>query len=130
MATRVLSVGQCGFDHGNISRLLRNFDAEVVPVDTAAEALTLLQNETYNLVLVNRVFDLGGDGMEFIREAKATRAGQETPVMLVSNYADWQEKAVAAGAVRGFGKAALTAAATFATLRPILGSEAPSDVPP
>lgn len=123
MARKVLSVGQCGFDNGNISRMIRtHFQAEIVPVDSTDNALDRLGREKFDLVLVNRVFDAGGDGMEFIRQAKATPKGQITPVMLVSNYPECQEEAVAAGAVHGFGKNALGTSATLATLRPYLAT--------
>ena len=46
---------------------------------------------------------------------------QKIPVMLVSNFADWQEKAVAAGAQYGFGKAALNAPETLSRLSEVLG---------
>src|SRR4051794_6307159 len=105
MPARVLSVGQCHFDHGNISRVLSSqFSAEVVPAATADEALSALRQGGFALVLVNRVFDSdGGSGLELIREIAGSPGS--APVMLVSNFEDAQARAVAAGAVRGFGKA-------------------------
>jgi two-component system chemotaxis response regulator CheY len=106
---RVLSVGQCGVDHGSLTRLLRaTFDAEVVPAGSGIEALRLLREQTVQLVLVNRVFDRdGASGVEFIRELKRDETLRQIPVMLVSNYPEAQAEAVAAGAVPGFGKSAL-----------------------
>ena len=43
------------------------------------------------------------------------------PIMLVSNYPNWQEKAVKAGGVPGFGKAQLGQPAMLEALRPFLG---------
>jgi CheY-like chemotaxis protein len=119
---RVLSVGQCTADHGRISSTLHaTFAAEVVGADTAAEALDRLRQEAFSLVLVNRVFDADSDsGVAFIRQMKADPAAAGTPVMLVSNYADAQAEAAAAGAEPGFGKAALRAPETVARLKPHL----------
>ena len=120
---RVLSVGQCMADHGSISRLLRReFDAEVVPASTAAEALTRLRQGGFALVLVNRVLDAdGSSGVNVIRQIKADDTLRALPVMLVSNYDDAQQEAVEHGAERGFGKAALAQPQTAARLKPFLG---------
>ena len=92
-AKRVLSVGQCGADHGGISYALRALGAEATPAATEAEALERLLEGAFNLVLVNRVFDAdGGSGLDFIRRIKADEALRATPVMLVSNYADAQRR--------------------------------------
>ncbi len=108
-AKRVLSVGQCMADHTSITWTLRSqFQAEVRPADTLDEALEQLRNDTFDLVLVNRVFDADGtSGVDFIRRLKAEEAFRSVPVMLVSNYEDAQREAEQAGAVPGFGKAAL-----------------------
>src|SRR5262245_65840030 len=121
MSRRVLSVGQCAFDHGNLSRVLRSeFGAEVVPASTAEEALAAARRGGFALVLVNRLLDADGDsGLELIRRLKAESAG--VPVMLVSNLADAQAQAEEAGAVPGFGKAALAAPQTLARLKEHLG---------
>jgi two-component system chemotaxis response regulator CheY len=106
---RVLSVGQCGADHWGISRTLQKaFCAEVVAAHTAAEALEQLRSAPFALVLVNRVFDAdGSSGTDFIRQMREDESLKPVPVMLVSNYEDAQAEAVAAGALPGFGKAAL-----------------------
>jgi two-component system chemotaxis response regulator CheY len=106
---RVLSVGQCGADHGSISRTLqRAFGAPVVGVDTADEALDELRRGPFALVLVNRLFDLDGSpGIDLIRRVKGQPDLAGVPVMLVSNYEHAQAQAVAAGAAPGFGKASL-----------------------
>jgi two-component system, chemotaxis family, chemotaxis protein CheY len=108
-AKRILSVGQCGLDHGGISWTFRQaFGAEVTGVATQAQALDLLAKETFALVLVNRVFDADGDsGVDLIRRLKGDEVRRATPVMLVSNYADAQKEAVEAGAEPGFGKSSL-----------------------
>lgn len=120
MATkRVLSVGQCSADHGGISRtILHHFDATVTPADSADEALAQLRQGGFDLVLVNRIFDADGSaGIDLIRQIKADETLRQVPVMLVSNYDDAQKEAIQAGAVRGFGKAALDHPQTIARLR-------------
>ncbi|MGL4554656.1 MAG: hypothetical protein ACRC33_26115 [Gemmataceae bacterium] len=116
-AKKVLSVGQCDMDHGSLSRLLAGkLGVAVERADTAAEALAALKDGPYALVLVNRVFDADGDsGLELIKAVKASAPAQ--PVMLVSNYADAQAEAQAAGAVPGFGKSALGQPGTVEALK-------------
>ncbi len=106
---RVLSVGQCCADHSAISRVLRDsFGAEVVGADSARQTLEQLRQETFALVLVNRVLDAdGSSGLELIRAVKADEQLRAVPIVLVSNYEDAQAQAVKAGAMPGFGKAAL-----------------------
>jgi CheY-like chemotaxis protein len=113
-AKRVLSVGQCMADHSRIAHFLRyTFAAEVTSASTAGEALQRLRDNTFALVLVNRLFDADGDsGIDFIRQVKGDDQVGKVPVLLVSNYEDAQAEAVAAGAQPGFGKAALQAPRT------------------
>jgi CheY-like chemotaxis protein len=119
MAKRVLSVGQCVADHGSISRVLQStFGAEVISANTAADAMTRLKQEAFDLVLVNRIFDLDGDsGIDLIRQLKADKETGGVPVVLVSNYQDAQAQAIAAGAQPGFGKASLRTPETTDLLR-------------
>jgi CheY-like chemotaxis protein len=124
MPKRVLSVGQCGFDHGSIAATLaEHFACEVTPVATAAEAeRRLAAGPPPDLVLVNRKFDADGDdGLALIRALKQAPATAAVPVMLVSNYAEYQAQAAAAGAAAGFGKAELARPQTLEKLRPFLG---------
>jgi|SRR5262249_9824140 len=122
-AKRVLSLGQCFADHGSISHTLqRHFGAEVVGVDEPNEALDRLRRESFDLVLVNRRLDADGSaGVAVVRQIKADERLRGLPVMLVSNYDDAQDEAVAAGALPGFGKAALGQPHMLARLRPLLG---------
>jgi DNA-binding response OmpR family regulator len=123
---KVLSVGQCDTDDGQLRRALEGrYTIEIVAVDTAEDALRHARQGGYALVLINRVFDVdGGDGVTLIRALKADADLATLPVMLVSNFADAQADAVNAGALPGFGKAALTAALTFEMLDPVLGPAA------
>src|SRR5947209_3614590 len=95
-APRVLSVGQCGFDHGRLSRYLRDaFAAQVDAADTADEALDALRSGAYGLVLVNRMLDLdGSDGLDLVRAIKADTALADVAVLLVSNYPEAQARAI------------------------------------
>lgn len=106
MSKRVLSVGQCGPDNATLKKFLKeNFDVKFATADGTADALASLRAAGADLVLVNRKLDADySDGMAVI---EAIKAGGGTPVMLVSNYDDAQDAAVAAGAERGFGKLAL-----------------------
>ncbi|MBA3313664.1 MAG: response regulator [Planctomycetota bacterium] len=109
MAKRVLSVGQCVPDQMTITTFLkRQFAAEVQTAETADETMSMLHNGPFDLVLVNRVFDAdGGSGLDLIKAIKADPATGKLPVMLISNHADAQQKAIVAGAEPGFGKAQL-----------------------
>ena len=122
MPKRVLSVGQCGFDHGSISGFLRqHFDVTVDGIDDSATALERLRSGGVDLVLVNRVFDRNGDdGLSLIRDIQADESTANVPVMLVSNYPEYQTRAVALGAVSGFGKAELNVADLPDRLAPYL----------
>jgi two-component system chemotaxis response regulator CheY len=120
-AKRVLSVGQCEADHRRIVRALAAFSVEIVAADDADGALARLREGRFALVLVNRVFDAdGGSGIELIRRVKADAALRSVPVMLVSNFEDAQEEAVAAGAQPGFGKSALYGPLVAERVRPYL----------
>lgn len=118
MGKRVLNVGQCGMDHGSIMRLLgQEFDAEVVSADLEPEVMAVMRRQHFDLVLVNRLLDAdGSDGLKVIRSIKADPRTADTPVMLVSNYPEYQEQAVAVGAEPGFGKRDLGSAETRAAL--------------
>jgi CheY-like chemotaxis protein len=118
----VLSVGQCYADHSAINRTIRqHFDAEVEAAATPAEALALLRQQPFDLVLVNRVLDTdGSSGLNLITRLKEEKVAP-VPVMLVSNYEDSQREAVRQGALPGFGKAALGQPRTLERLRAVLG---------
>jgi CheY-like chemotaxis protein len=106
MSKRVLSVGQCSPDHATISRYLnRNFNCEIAKADDAAEALAQMKSGRFDLVLVNRKLDIDySDGVEVIRQIKLDPTIADVPVMLVTNYPEHQDAAIAEGAIRGFGK--------------------------
>jgi CheY-like chemotaxis protein len=123
MPKRVLDVGQCGPDHATIrSFLARNFACEVLLAHGPDDTIKQLTDGPFDLVLVNRKLDRdNSDGIEVIRRIKADPATADVPVMLVTNYPEHQDAAVAAGALRGFGKLEFAAPETRARLAALLG---------
>ncbi len=106
MPSRVLSVGQCVPDDGAILQFLStHFDVQLVRSADAEDALARIRTEPFDLILVNRKLDIDySDGLDVIRSIQADPDINTTPVMLISNYPDAQEKAVQIGAELGFGK--------------------------
>jgi two-component system chemotaxis response regulator CheY len=123
MAKRVLDIGNCGVDHGAIRGMLEGtYKAEVVQADGPEDALALLAKEHFDLVLVNRKLDRDySDGLDIIKAIKADQQFAAVPCMLITNYPDQQETAVAAGAEYGFGKKELRNPATHERLARFLG---------
>ena len=114
MSKRVLDVGNCVPDHAAIRGMLtKSFGADVSQTDGSSDTLALLRKEPFDLVLVNRKLDQDySDGLEIIKAIKADPQLAATPCMLITNYPDQQQVAVAAGAEYGFGKKELYAPAT------------------
>lgn len=124
MTKQVLDVGNCSMDHGNIKQLIEtNFDAAVVRVHDQKGALEFLRHGAFDLVLVNRVFHRNrGDGLELISRIKTDPQLCATPAMLISDFDDFQQKAIEAGAATGFGKKSLSSQETRRRLSPFLES--------
>lgn len=98
------------------------YAAEITQVATAEETLDALRQGPFDLVLINRKLDIDyTDGIEILKAIKADTAIAAVPVMLVTNFADHQQQAVAAGGELGFGKAELEEQGTLDRLDPILG---------
>lgn len=118
----IVSVGQCYADGPALEQaIVSHFQALVLHADTAEQALEYLSAGGVDLVLVNRIFDAnGGSGIDFIRRLKSDPATQQVPVMLVSNFPEYQAQAQELGAVPGFGKNALGQPTMIAALRPFL----------
>jgi two-component system chemotaxis response regulator CheY len=123
MPKRVLDVGNCSMDHGSLRGLLeRSFGAEVVQAHGPDDALALLRQGKFDLVLVNRKLDADySDGLEIIKAIKADSALKAVPCMLITNYPEHQDAAEVAGAHRGFGKKELAQPETHARLKAVLG---------
>ncbi len=108
---RVLDVGQCAPDHAAIRHFAESMGAQVTQVALPSEAITILEKESFDLVLVNRKIDRDySDGMELVRMMRNGNGKTKVPVMLISNFAEAQEQAVQEGAVPGFGKSELGSA--------------------
>lgn len=124
MSTRVLDVGNCDPDHTAIHRMLQaEFSAEVVRAHQAEDAIACLRAQRFDLVLINRKLDIDhSDGIAILRQLKADPDLSSVPVMLVTNYPEHQQAAVAAGALYGFGKSELTSPATRQRLQEVLGA--------
>ena len=106
MPKHVLDVGQCAPDHQAICAFLdQHFDVKITQTDGPEDTLAELRSGRYDLVLINRKLDRDySDGLEIVQQIKADAAIAEVAVMLVTNIAEHQDLAVAAGAERGFGK--------------------------
>ncbi len=121
MPSRILSIGQCGYDDSRLADLVRQAGATLECAATGDDALRRMLKEKFDLILVNRVFDAdGASGIALIEEFK--RKGVQTPMMLVSNYAEAQADAVNKGAVQGFGKSDLGRPMTLELVRKVLNS--------
>ena len=123
MAKQVLSVGQCLPDDGSLLRFLtRHFEVQLVRSPDKEDALARIRSQHFDLILVNRKLDADySEGLEVIKSIQADHDINTTPVMLVSNYPDAQDKAVLAGAVPGFGKLEMNSPEVIERLRKYLG---------
>lgn len=123
MTATVISAGQCGFDSGGISRMIGNVGGSVITTDSMQTTLAKALEIQPNLILINRIFDATGEsGLECIKKFKEDKGLQNLPLMLISNYEDAQQQAVALGALRGFGKRSLSDKAVIQLLKQILQS--------
>ena len=122
MTKRVLDVGNCVPDHAAIRGLLeRGFKAHVSQTHGPEDTLELLSRESFDLVLINRKLDRDySDGLDILKSIKADPRLASVPVMLITNFPEHQESAVAAGATYGFGKKELNDDATRKKLAEIL----------
>ena len=100
-------VGHCGADASYLRIAVTGSapGSRVVVFHDEADFYTSLGAAELDLVLLNRRVDYGfevSDGVELVRQIKARRPQQR--VMMVSNFAETQAAAEAAGAMPGFGK--------------------------
>ena len=72
-------------------------------------------------MLVNRKLDRDySDGIDVIRRLKADPRTSHFPLMLITNYTEYQDLATGLGALRGFGKLEYEQPETLARLRAVL----------
>ena len=123
MPKRVLDVGNCGPDFAAITRLLTGkFDCVIDQAHGPEDALSKLRAGAYALVTINRKLDRDyTDGVEILKAIKADSGISTVPVMLITNFAEHQDAAVALGAERGFGKLEYEAPETLEKLALLLG---------
>ncbi len=126
MAQKIaIDVGQCNPDHAAIRTVLQSLGVRVLRAHDAIEAREHISNNQITLVLVNRILDRDrSSGVELIEDllAEKARRGDANPahVLLVSNYPEYQEKAMKVGAVQGFGKQGLGSKETLDLLSALL----------
>ena len=123
MPKRILDVGQCAPDHATLSAYLNtHFDCQIVQCHGLEDTLAELARQSYDLVLINRKLDRDySDGIEILKAIKASAGLARVPVMLVTNYEEHQQAAIAAGGERGFGKLEFDDPATVTRLAAVLG---------
>lgn len=103
--------------------LKRNYGAEVLRADQLQDTLEWLKKRSVDLILINRKLDIDySDGIEILRVLKRTPEVDAIPVMLITNYPEHQQQAVAEGAVLGFGKLELSTPETRQKLVPFLNA--------
>lgn len=123
MAKVLLDCGNCGPDFNAIRQMVeREFGAEVRQSHGTDDTLKILRGGGIDLVTVNRKLDQDySDGMDVIKAIKDDPELSDVPVMLVTNYPEHQQMAIAEGCVPGFGKLALADPTTRELLEPYLG---------
>ena len=116
----VVDLGQCDPDHASIKRVVESLGVAVVRAHNKSDAERYVSEGNVALVLVNRVLDIdGSDGMAIIKELMSSHT---VPVMLVSNYPEYQEQAIQLGAQPGFGKSELREPSTLELIKAALSS--------
>ena len=103
---RVLDVGNCDMDHGNLRRLIEgSFDAKLVRCHTQGEALDALRAAGASLVLINRQLDHDlTEGIDVIRAIKGDPDLAATPCLMLTNFPEFRQAAMEVGGEPGFGK--------------------------
>ena len=120
----ILDVGNCGPDHAAIKRFFAShFECEVAQADQATDAIAKMQQQPFDLVVVNRKLDVDySDGIEVIKQIKATAELADVPAMLITNFPEHQQAAMEIGAVQGFGKLELNEPATLSRVQAVLNA--------
>ncbi|HYE20586.1 MAG TPA: hypothetical protein VEA69_19210 [Tepidisphaeraceae bacterium] len=132
MAKKIALVGHCGPDSSYLRMTVQRVgkDVKVVSADDDRELSRVLA-EGVDLVLFNRELGYGfthAMGVDAIRHLRAMSPGLK--MMLVSNYADAQAAAVAAGALPGFGKREIGSPRVLEVLQAALAAEKASPAVP
>ena len=125
MTKLLVDCGNCGPDFNSMRQMATtHFDVSVIRTHAADDTLKVLREQTVDLVTVNRKLDRDyTDGMDIVKQIKSDPELAGIPVMLITNYEQHQQSAVAAGCVPGFGKLAINDPTTVELLEPYLGNE-------
>jgi two-component system chemotaxis response regulator CheY len=123
--SKVLLVGHCGPD-ATYLRMAVKAAGENVALSSVDDNAALEQalKVGVNLILFNRELDYGFEpatGIEMIRVLKPQYP--QVRMMLISNHADAQAAALAAGAIPGFGKREIGSARVKQLLRDLMDAE-------
>jgi two-component system, chemotaxis family, chemotaxis protein CheY len=128
MRRKVLLVGHCGADASYLKLAVRSAapDADIAVAEDERSLRQTLSGDgdQVALVLLNRVLSYGfasDSGVDVIRGLKPDFPGLR--MILVSNYAEAQADAVAAGALPGFGKRELGSRRVVQLLKETLTNE-------
>ena len=124
MSKKVVLVGHCGPDSSLLRMAVSSAERGVsVSMADDAQELKAALDGGADLLLLNRELGYGFDQHLGVDVIKAFRnAYPNTKFMLVSNYAEAQAVAVAAGAVPGFGKREIGQPRVAQLIREALGS--------
>jgi PleD family two-component response regulator len=130
MTKQILDVGNCSFDHRNIKQWIEtHFDASVIRAYNQEDAIATLRSSDIALVLVNRVFHHdGSEGFDLISAIKSDLQLKGIPTMLISDFDDYQQRAIEGGAEPGFGKKTLRSPETRQRLSKHLDNVKPAAV--
>lgn len=106
MTKTVLDVGNCDPDHSTLKRMLTlGYDVSVLRAHELKDTIELLGQQPVDLILINRKLDIDyTDGVEILRHLKRSDEYKQIPVMIITNYPEQQQAAMAEGAEYGFGK--------------------------
>lgn len=123
--SKVLLVGHCGPDNTYLRMAVKSAASDVaLSAADDGPALDRAVEQGIDLILFNRKLGWGFDpatGVEMIRILKPRYP--HVKMMLVSNHADAQAAAVAAGALPGFGKRQIGSPQVRQLLRDAVASE-------
>jgi DNA-binding NarL/FixJ family response regulator len=122
----VLLIGHCGPDSSYLKMAVKKAvsDADILSADDSTELARMLENHQIDLMLFNRELGYGFDSDQGVEAIRALRAGQPgVKMMLVSNYPEAQQAAVAAGALAGFGKREIGTPRVTEILRRAMGTD-------
>ena len=122
MRKRVVLVGHCGPDSSYLRAVISSVDrgVDISAVDDDQSLNAALQSGV-DLVLFNRMLDYGFEEVEGAKViARVHKQFPQAKLMMVSNYAEAQAAAIAAGALPGFGKRELGSSRVKEVLKSVL----------